>query len=384
MKHTPLTVVYIITKLELGGAQKVCLSLCENLPDLGIETVLISGMNGPLVAQAQQLKNIILLPSLQRELSFKHIFQEITTFFTLIGELKKLKKKHPQIIVHTHSTKAGIIGRWAAFFAGIHTRIHTVHGFAFHPHQRWLAWTVIYLAEFFTYCITTHSICVSNHDARTGMRLFPFFKYKHSVIRAAVDAQKFYQPAHVIKKSFPQTSRPFIFGTISCFKKQKNIFDLLQAFTYVHAQNNATRLEIIGDGHLRPAIEQWIKEQNMHEAITLHGWQHDVTPMLHKWHAFVLSSLWEGLPCAIIEARLSRLPVVSYNTGGISEVIEHGNNGLLYPQKQWRALAHGMLMFSENQHQYYKCSSYQDNLEEFTIASMVNRHHDLYKKLWNQ
>ena len=57
-----------------------------------------------------------------------------------------------------------------------------------------------------------------------------------------------------------------------------------------------------------------------------------------NWHAFVLSSLWEGLPCAIVEARLLKLPVLSYNTGGIRDVIQHGKNGYLYHQKDWQKL----------------------------------------------
>ena len=117
--------------------------------------------------------------------------------------MKKLKKQHPHLIVHTHSTKAGIIGRWAAFFAGIKKRIHTIHGYGFHAHQNKILWVSIYLIEFITSLITTHYVCVSSEDVKTGIKLFPHFSGKHSIIRAAVDWDQFFIPAHQVAQ-FPE------------------------------------------------------------------------------------------------------------------------------------------------------------------------------------
>ena len=308
MKHSKEPcVVYIITQLELGGAQKICLSLFNDIAHHGITSKLITSAQGILVPQIKNSPNAILIPTLQRSVSLRGLWQELRSFFLLIKQLRELKKEYPHIIVHTHSTKAGILGRWAAFFAGIKTRVHTVHGYAFHAHQGWLKWLAIYTVELLTSLITTHFVCVSSEDVKTGIRLFPRFAQKHSIIRAAVDWQQFYQPARIMEK-FPVSSEPFVFGTVSCFKPQKNLFDLLAAFEYVYLYNPDTRLEIIGDGAQRPEIEKWIVEHGLGSAITLHGWQDKVAPIMAHWHTFVLSSLWEGLPCAVVEARLLHLP----------------------------------------------------------------------------
>ena len=225
--RAPIHVVYIITKLELGGAQKVCLSLVEGLAkddNINIQTSLVSGQQGELVDQAYKYKTIYLLPSLKREIRLSSILHEIKTFFSLISLLRKLKKQHKDLIIHTHSTKAGLLGRWAAFFARAKKRVHTVHGYGFHDYQSWPIWTSIYLCELFTSFITTHFVCVSEKDHQTGCRLFPRFKKKSSLIRAAVEDRFFLVPARRTDIKPAKKQRPFVIGTISCFKPQKNLF----------------------------------------------------------------------------------------------------------------------------------------------------------------
>lgn len=382
--------VYIITKLELGGAQKVCIALLDGMRTQEYSSTLITSSSGSLLNNIKDKSNIILLDSLQQKLFYaqekrkvwqlpyrflKKMLQEIQCLYELIKILRTLKKQHAFIIVHTHSTKAGMLGRWAAFLAGIKTRIHTIHGFAFHEHQSRILWLAIYICELITSSITTHFVCVSSYDVKVGKKLFPHFAKKHSIIRAAIDWNQFYIPA----MHTPQwQQKPFIFGTISCFKPQKNLFDLLQAFAQVHAQAPESKLEIIGDGALRPAIEQWITEHHLESSIILHGWQNDVVPIMKTWHAFVLSSLWEGLPCAVVEARMFKLPIISYDTGGISDVIIHNKNGFLCEQKNLKQLAEYMLQLIHDEQKYISISQYPENLYQFSHEYMIKQHQDLY------
>jgi glycosyltransferase involved in cell wall biosynthesis len=370
-----IAILYIITKLELGGAQKVCLSLFNGLAQQDVTTFLLSGSEGLLAQEIANNPNAILIDTLKREVSWKFVWYELKNFFTLIKKIRTLKKQYPELIVHTHSTKAGIVGRWAAFFARVKQRVHTVHGFAFHNHQSKLIWWVLYIPEWFTSFITSHFVCVSSADVQTGIKLFPRFAKKHSIIRAAVDWEQF---TAATTTDFPADT--FVFGTIACFKPQKNMFDLLQAFAYVHAKQPHTKLEIIGDGAQRPALEAWIAERNLEDVIILHGWQNLVAPFMLQWNAFVLSSLWEGLPCAIIEARLLKLPVIAYDTGGIRDVIEHGKNGFLCKQ-QWQDLAQEMLNLSLNKTLYAQMHGHPDALGPFHNDFMVMRHKELYKNL---
>lgn len=379
MKKDTLHIAYIITKLELGGAQKVCLSLFQDILKKGHSTFLFSGNQGTLVPEVATHENVVLLSCLVREIGIKSFVSELRAFFTLITKLRALKKKYPQLMVHTHSTKAGILGRWAALFAGIKTRIHTIHGYAFHPHQFSLIWYGIYMVELLTSFITTHYICVSSADVAQGVKLFPRFGKKHSIIRAATAHQHFI-PAQKASHAHA-TSSPWIVGTVACFKKQKNIIDLIRACAYAYQHNSNIRLEIVGDGVLRPDIEQALEKHNIRHITTLHGWQKDVGSVMQNWQLFALSSLWEGLPCSIIEARLLKLPVVSYDTGGIHDVIIDGENGFLYTQKDWVGLAHGIIRLSNDAALYHKMATYPDDLRLFDTDVMVQEHMKLYKSL---
>jgi glycosyltransferase involved in cell wall biosynthesis len=383
----PNHVVYIITKLELGGAQKVCLDLMSGLKQLNIPTTLITGAQGPLVNQTQQFDSVIFLRSLKREIRLRNFFLEIRNFFNLIQILRKLKKQHGSLIVHTHSTKAGLVGRWASFFARIPNRIHTVHGYGFHDHQWFFSWFIIYFLELITSFITTHYICVSERDRSTGCRLFPNFARKSSIIRASVEQKDFigFTPSTATTWSATQQTSPII-GTVSCFKPQKNLFDLLKAFklvyqTMLHDKRPTPLLHIIGDGEQRNTIEAWIRNEQLTDAIILLGWQKDVASWMKSWHIFAMSSLWEGLPRAIVEARLCKLPVVSYAIGGIPEVIFHGKNGLLAWPNHWRELAAHIIELLKNTDHHLRLKTFNDQLGDFDTSIMIKKHLILYKNI---
>ncbi len=204
------------------------------------------------------------------------------------------------------------------------------------------------------------------------------FAKKHSLIRAAVEWEKF---TAAKKTTMPEENKIFTLGTVACFKKQKNLIDLFKAFNLTHAQNPNCKLEVIGDGILRPELENWIKEQNLQSKIILLGWQKNVAEFMINWNAFVLSSLWEGLPCAIVEARLLKLPVISYNTGGIKDIIIQGKNGFLVDQGNWQSLAQCMSTLIQDKKLYANLKKYNEDLSDFHDTKMIQNHLNLYRNL---
>lgn len=383
-KQGTVHVLYILTKLELGGAQKICLSLFKGLSAYGCDASLISGAQGVLVTEVQANKSVYLLANFKREVGLKTVIHEICVFLKMRRIIKRLHRLYPDLIVHTHSSKAGLFGRWAALFAGVKHRMHTVHGYSFHNYQPKLIWFLMYLIEFFTSLVTTHYVCVSVKDRDFGITHLPFFANKSSVIRAAVDWDRFYLPAS--RAVEVRADQRCMIGTVACFKPQKNVLDLLQAFKLVidrlpDDRRSSVGLQVIGDGDLRLKIEKWLIDNDMVDTIELLGWQNDVASWMKAWDIFALSSLWEGLPCAVVEARLCKLPVVSYRIGGIPEVIIDGENGFIVEPGNWHRLAEKLWLLVTNPELRKTVGGYQDNLHEFNNGIMIQKHVELYKTL---
>ncbi|MFC1854616.1 glycosyltransferase family 4 protein [Candidatus Dependentiae bacterium] len=370
-------VLYIITKLELGGAQKVCLSLFKSFKN----STLVSGDKGSLVGEAKKCGDVKLSPYLVREIGVVGILREFKAFFVLFREIKKLREKHKNLIVHTHSSKAGIMGRWAAWLAGCRLIVHTVHGFSFNDFQAFYVRWIFKSLEWLTSLITAKFVCVSNKDKETGIRLFSRFSKKVVLIRAAVDDIKF-SPAILCSKRV--SNKKLIIGSVGCFKPQKNLFDLLKAFELVALKARGFRpeLQILGDGILRPDLEKWIEDKGLSDIVKLPGWVSSVEKFMANWDIFAMSSLWEGLPCAVVEARLCSLPVVTYDIGGISEVVKDGKNGFLVKPGDWQTLSRRLkeLVYDESLRMRLG-SGFKDNLNEFFCEEMVEGHRALYEEI---
>ena len=240
---------------------------------------------------------------------------------------------------------------------------------------------MIYFFELITSFITTRYICVSSQDVAEGNRLVPRFGSKHELIRAAIDVTRFI-PATIVRK---KNMKEFIFGTVSCFKPQKNLFDLLKAFKRVnenaHLFGREVVLKIIGDGALRYDIEAWIANNSLEKNVHLLGWKDDVFSHLHCWDTFVMSSLWEGLPCAIVEARFARSPVIAYCIGGIPDIIIDQKNGFLVKAGDWEELSKKMEIIVEDGITHASMKYYKEDLSFFSNEFMVERHKKLYDEL---
>ncbi len=375
-------VLYVLTKLELGGAQKVCLTLLKGIAQCGYSSGLITGTDGVLLPQVQDLNNVYFIQEFKREIGFRTILLELKSLFAMYRLIKKLKKLHSNMIVHTHSTKAGFFGRWAAFFARVDVRIHTIHGFGFNDYQSWKKRAFFFIIEYITSLITTRYICVSEKDLLTGIKKIPFFAKKSLIIRAAVDWDSFY----ITSKRTSNIGGDLVIGTVSCLKPQKNVIDLLQAFKLVldkisPASFQRLFLHIIGDGILRDDLELFVHKNNLTNHVVFLGWQSDVSKWMKEWDIFAMSSLWEGLPCAAVEARLCRLPVVAYDVGGISDIILNGKNGCLIKPGDWQSLAEQLVLLIKNKALRTRMINHDEKLDDFKHSSMVREHLILYRTL---
>lgn len=322
-------VCHVITKLELGGAQEVALYTVAHLDRTKFRPVLIAGPDGLLTDDAKRLPGVevIILPSLGRHID---VFSDIVALVDLVRLFRRLRP----MIVHTHSSKAGILGRWAAWFARVPIILHTIHGYGITPAQPcWLRRCLI-LLERITGWVTSHWIAVAQADRKTGIQWHLFDEHHVSVVRPGIDPGPFLTALSVsdrnrLRAEFGASSDDQLIGTVACLKPQKAPEDFVAVAKRVCETMPRARFVLIGDGELRPSIEGLVEQYGLKNRIHLAGWRRDVSTVMKAFDAFLLTSHWEGLPRVLLEARAAGIPVVATRVGGVEEVIVEGRHGWL-------------------------------------------------------
>ena len=378
------TVVHIITKLELGGAQQNTLFTVANLERRKYEPVLISGTEGILVEDAKKLKDVkvYLFPEHVREI---RPFKDAISFLKIRRILKELKKPFSNIIVHTHSSKAGILGRWAARVAGINLIIHSIHGFSFNDYQPSFLRAFYIFTERVTSLVTTRFIAVSKSNIGKGVAERIFSKDKAVLIRSGIDIREFQEvkgDRMKKKEELGADARCPLVAMIACFKTQKSPLDFVKIARIVSDNISEIRFLLVGDGVLRSEIEELIKKLGMEDKIFLLGWRNDIPGILSCIDVLVLTSLWEGLPRVFPQAMASGVPVVATEVDGAPEAIKNGLNGFLLPPKDINAMAEKVIYLIRHPEKAQEMGEKGKGLvAEFDIWKMLAQQEELYASL---
>ena len=322
------TVCHIITKLELGGAQKITLRTVALLDRSRFRPILIvGGEAGELDVDATRIPDtgFYRIPSLVRAI---HPVLDVKALLSLIKLLRSIRP----MIVHTHSSKAGILGRWAARLAGVPIIVHSVHGFGFTPAQHpMLKWFLIVLerwSSLFTQWVFTDS--EANRQQGIGLRLFT--AERSAMLPPGIDLHAI-QAVRVDRVGKRRTlgldpTQPLI-GMVAPFKPQKSPLDFVRVASRVCRQRSEAHFVLVGDGELRHAVEEEIRRLGLVQSITLTGWRRDVPEIMKCLDVFLLTSQWEGLPRVYLEALSCGVPAVGTRVDGVAEVVIDGVNGFL-------------------------------------------------------
>jgi len=381
-------VVHIITKLELGGAQQNTLYTLAHLNRAQFQPVLITGQEGILVKEADQLRDVTryYIRSLVREVN---PVQDLKALLNL----RQILVKEKPAIVHTHSSKAGILGRWAAKWAGVPVIIHSIHGFGFHDHQGLLMQKMFIFLERATSPITTHFIAVSRANIEKGIALKLFEASRISLIRSGIEIDAFRRPEAggltpvvrdppLKREEFGFNAETPLVGMIACFKPQKAPLDFVRMAHLIYKQMPEARFLMVGDGALRPQIESCIQELGLSEVVRLTGWRRDVPKILHLLDVLVLTSLWEGLPRVFPQAMAAAVPIVATCVDGAPEAVKEGINGYLLPPGDIKGLAERVIYLLRHPDLARKMGQQGIRLvDEFDSDRMVRQQEELYLTL---
>ena len=345
-----IVVVHIITRLELGGAQQNTLYTVSHLDPEKFIPYLIAGEGGILDREAALINHQVrFVPELQREVRPGRDLIALVKIYRLLREIRHRHGGSP-MVVHTHSSKAGILGRLAARLAGIRQVVHTFHGFGFHDFQNpWIKSIYIFLEKWIGK-ITTEFIFVSKDNQERARRL-GIARSDSLLIRSGISFNSYRSVSRegsVMKSELGIRETDRLITMVACLKPQKAPMDFVRMAGEVAKHFPEARFILVGDGELREEIVSEISRLNLNPVVQLTGWRRDIPAILSATDIFVLSSLWEGLPRVLIEAKLSGLPVVTTDIEGSQEILENGISGFIVPRKDYVALAEKVLYLLKN------------------------------------
>lgn len=305
MKNKTL-IIQIITRLYLGGAQRVCLDLSKAInQNKEYDTLIITG-NPELMSTETDGVELHTVPSLDRNIS---PLNDIRAFMNIKKLIELKSREYNKIIIHTHTTKAGIIGRWAAYFAGVRHIVHTAHGWAFYHGQNEAVKSVYILAEKLTAMITERIAAVSKAVMTQGLRAGVGSKRQYRVIYNGLDMEIIKTDAVQLYRQFGIEKGKKLIISVACMKHQKNPAAFVRIAEKM-TNNDEFHFIMAGDGELKSDIEQYISEHQL-KNITLLGWYRNVEHLYSIAEAIVLTSYFEGMPLVIIEAAKYGIPVIA-------------------------------------------------------------------------
>ncbi|HVN77542.1 MAG TPA: glycosyltransferase family 4 protein [Terriglobia bacterium] len=378
-----IKIARIITRMDLGGAQQAVLSLSKGLDQGLFEQILITGEGGLLFDELAAITHVrkYVVPDLIRRVGISGAWTDLRA----IMKIRNILRAEKPDIVHTHTPKAGIVGRWAARAGGVPIIIHTYHGFGFSDaHPFWKRLPLIW-AERLTAMITQYFIAVSKNNWKKGETYGILHKQDCELIRSGIDLHAFlevHRDKVIKKKELECDPAVRIVGTVAGFKPPKALDHFLRVAAMVSSRVSDLKFLVVGDGELRPELEALIRELHLESVVTLMGWRKDIPELLRTFEVFILTSLWEGLPRVLVEARLAGLPVVAYDIDGVAEVIQNGESGFLVGPGDLAAMAARIVELLSNESLRLRLGQVSKaSLEEFSVANMLQKHASLYSKL---
>ncbi len=348
----PILVVRIIARLNVGGPTIHVSKLSSGL-SARYKTALVTGVISPnegdmsyIATEAGVTPQII--ASMQREISPWSDLKSIWQTYRLLRRLKPT-------IVHTHTFKAGAVGRIAAKLAGVPIIVHTFHGHVFHGYWGNFISNFIVMVEQSLGKMTTSILTVSQKVLDDLLHYKIASPSKMSVLPLGLDLEKFRAAQHIkgrlraelgIDETIP------LIGIVGRLVPIKNHHLFLQAAKQAIDLGYKGQFLVIGGGELEEDLMAFSQTLGIRDAVQFLGWRQDLPTIYADLDVLVLSSNNEGTPVSIIEAMASGTPVVATDVGGVSDLVKPNTTGYLVPAQDAPALAQNMLAALEDGHMY--------------------------------
>jgi len=381
-----MRVTHIITRLVVGGAQENTVASVLGLRQKpGIQVQLISG---PTAGPEGSLESVFdgtpglltRVPELVRPI---HPLKD----WLALRRLEKILREQQPHIVHTHSGKAGILGRLAARRAGVPVIIHHIHGPSFGPFQGWLANRALTAAERCAAGVTTHFVCSAQAMTRLYLAAGIGRPEQFTRVFSGFPVEPFVNATNdlALRRQLGLDETHFVIGKIARLFKLKGHADLLAAFRSILPQMPHARLLLVGDGALRSEIEAQARVPELAGKIAFTGLvpPGDVPHYVGIMDCLAHLSSREALSRALPQALAAGKPVIAYDFDGADEVCLEGETGFLVRTGEVATVAQRLLQLAGDAPLRERLGRQGQRFvrENFAVEKMVDTLYHLYLKL---
>lgn len=257
--------------------------------------------------------------------------EDFASFLDLVYLIRRLQPD----VVHTHTSKAGFLGRLAARAAGVPLIVHTIHELPGNstrsPWKKALYWSLEFLAARWAH----HLVTVSEANRRQILAERLCGAKKLTLVREGLDLSLYEprRPALEVRRELGVPDGAPLVGSVGRLEPAKGHADLLEAFRRVLDVLPEARLVVVGQGHLHAELLARTAALGLETRVLFTGWREDMLDLLGAFDVFALASHYEGLGVAILEAMALRRPVVCTGVGGVNDVVVDGETGYLVPPR---------------------------------------------------
>ncbi len=382
-----MKICHIITRLIVGGAQENTIFTVEGLVEKGYEVDLVSG---PSTGPEGSLEKRILDKKIPL-ITVRELVRQIHPLYDILALVKliRLFREKKYDVVHTHSAKAGILGRIAAKAAGRKTLvIHSVHGLSFHEYQSGLLNFFYISSEKIAAAFTDHFICVGEVMKEKSLKAGIGKNAQYSVIYSGFDVQPYLDAdsrRNDIRKRLGIGEGQQVIGMIGRLYHLKGQEYLMKAFAEIAAKIPETRLLLVGDGILRKSLEEYAREKGIEDKVIFTGLvpPETIPGYVSAMDILAHTSLREGLPKAVAQGFAGGKAVVAFDVDGSRELVINGKTGFLIPPRDEGMLKEKLLWLLQNPGESHIMGNKgRERVEDlYPVHKMVERIENIYKKM---
>ena len=389
-----IKVVHVITRLDRGGSAENTLLTCLRMKGkydlvlahgLSLESQMTDWEKHSVDSKIKKAREggvkVIPISSLVQKIDPVQDIQALFALWRLIVQEK------PDII-HTHTSKAGILGRLVAKMAGVPVIVHTPHGHVFYGHFGPLASRFFILVERITASITNRMVALTEGERNEYIAFSVSNPNKIVTIHSGVELDRFIPEQVKIeekKRSLGLNYKGLVVGTVGWLLPIKGPMYLLKAMATIWQSQPKVSLVFVGKGELEEELKAEVSRMGVSDRVKFLGWRDDIPDIMQIFDIFALPSLNEGMGRVLVEAMAAGKPIVASNVGGIPDLVEDGENGILVKPRDVNGLSFAIRkLLADRQMRDEMGRRGRTMAQNFSVEKMVEKIDALYSSLYQR